>query len=118
VQVARFGVSGIGATLAHFVVATALVEFGVLSPTLANGAAYTCATVLAYFVNTVWSFGRTPHGRSFGRYVLVSLFGVTLTMAVASIAQALGAHYLLGILAVVLTVPLVTFVLHVRWTYR
>ena len=39
-------------------------------------------------------------------------------MFVACAAQVAGLNYLLGIVAVALTIPAFTFVLHNFWTYR
>ncbi|WP_347904601.1 GtrA family protein [Pseudomonas purpurea] len=114
----RFGLTGIAVTALHALVAVLFIEHVQALPPLANGVAFIVATVVSYVVNTTWSFSSRLHGRTLARFVTVSVVGFFLAMLVAWIAQVAGLDYRLGIVAVALTLPVFTFVLHNFWTYR
>lgn len=117
-RIFRFGVSGVLVTGVHFLIAVLLIKGARLPPSGANGLAFTAATGLSYLLNTLWSFSGTLRGRTLLRFLLVAAFGLLLTMAVSWTAQQLGLNYLLGIVAVAVTVPAASFLLHNTWTYR
>ncbi|EJN20220.1 MULTISPECIES: GtrA family protein [unclassified Pseudomonas] len=114
----RFAVTGLFVTALHALVAIAFINFISPLPPLANGVAFAVATVVSYVINTTWSFSARLQGRTLLRFLLVSVCGFLLAMFVAWAAQMAGLHYLLGIVAVALTIPAFTFVLHNFWTYR
>jgi putative flippase GtrA len=114
----RFAVTGLFVTALHALVAVLFINFVVPQPPLANGVAFAVATVVSYVINTTWSFSARLHGRTLLRFSLVSVSGFFLAMFVAWVAQMAGLHYLLGIVAVAVTIPAFTFVLHNFWTYR
>ncbi|WP_445179412.1 GtrA family protein [Pseudomonas sp. McL0111] len=114
----RFAVTGVFVTALHALVAVLFINFVAPQPPLANGVAFTVATVVSYLINTTWSFSARLHGRTMLRFMVVSVCGFFLAMFVAWAAQMAGLHYLLGIGAVALTIPAFTFVLHNFWTYR
>lgn len=114
----RFAVTGLFVNALHALVAVLFINFVVPQPPLANGVAFAVATVVSYVINTTWSFSARLHGRTLLRFSLVSVCGFFLAMLVAWVAQMAGLHYLLGIVAVAVTIPAFTFVLHNFWTYR
>ncbi|MGG7672529.1 GtrA family protein [Pseudomonas sp. WC2] len=114
----RFAVTGLFVTALHALVAVLFIHFIVAQPPLANGVAFIVATVVSYLINTTWSFSARLHGRTLLRFLLVSAGGFLMAMFVAWAAQMAGLNYLLGIVAVALTIPAFTFVLHNFWTYR
>ena len=114
----RFAVTGLFVTALHAVVAVLFITFVAPQPPLANGVAFAVATVVSYVINTTWSFSARLHGRTLLRFSLVSVGGFFLAMFVAWVAQMAGLPSLLGIVAVALTIPAFTFVLHNFWTYR
>lgn len=88
------------------------------SELIKRGLRFAVATVVSYLINTTWSFSARLHGRTLLRFLTVSAGGFVLAMFVAWAVQMAGLHYLLGIVAVALTIPAFTFVLHNFWTYR
>jgi putative flippase GtrA len=114
----RFALTGLFVTALHALVAVLFIHFIAAQPPLANGVAFAVATVVSYVINTTWSFSARLHGRTLRRFLLVSTGGFFLAMFVAWAAQIAGLPYLLGIVAVALTIPAFTFVLHNFWTYR
>lgn len=118
VQAFRFAWVGVGVTALHVLVATWLITAQELSPVTANGFAFVTATLVSYTANTLWSFKRNLHPQSLLRFVSVSLVGLLATLGISAVAEALGAHYLAGIAAVVVIVPGLSFLMHRAWTYR
>ena len=88
------------------------------SPARANGLAFAVATLCSYVVNTKWSFAKKLQRHNFFRFIVVALFGLGTTMAVAKAAQAAGLSDYLGIVVVVVVMPPIMFLLHNFWTYR
>jgi putative flippase GtrA len=84
----------------------------------ANVVAFACATAVSYLINTLWSFARIPSGVTLVRFFAVSLLGAAIAAGVAHTAEILGAHYLVGIGCVALSVAPITYLLHRHWTYR
>lgn len=117
-RLARFSTSGILSTGIHCGVAVLAILHASLSPPLANVIAFCVATVFSYWLNTVWSFSK-PHSRAFFlRFWMVCIVGLVITTDIAWAADHAGLSYWTGIALVILTVPPITFFLHLKWTYR
>ncbi|SOZ37199.1 GtrA family protein [Cupriavidus neocaledonicus] len=114
----RFAVSGATSTGVHVAITATLVSMFDATPVAANGVAFVSATLCSYLLNTLWSFSSRLHHHTLRRFAGVSLLGLALTVAIAWIAQWLGASYWAGLAGVVLTVPVFTYLLHRTWTYR
>lgn len=114
----RFAITGLGATLLHVVVAHSFIQIASPSPALANAIAFLIATTFSFALNTWWSFSSQYSHGVLLRFWVVSMIGLSLTIAIASTAQYIGLHYWYGIAFVVCLVPPVTFVLHRYWTFR
>ena len=114
----RFALTGVFVTGVHAAATIAFIQTWIPSPPLANGAAFIAATLVSYFINTRWSFSTRLRGRTFARFVAVAILGFLLAMLVALGVQELGFDYPVGIGAVAVTIPAVTFLLHNFWTYR
>jgi len=116
-RIFRFGAVGVAATGIHVVVAAYLIGSRGLHPTIGNGIAFVCAMVSSYVGNALWSFQQNLSGQTFIRFIAVSLAGLTATLAISGVANAIGMHYFVGIGAVVVLVPMLTFLLHSVWTF-
>ena len=114
----RFALTGMFVTGVHAVTAIIFINYLLPIPPLANGVAFVSATMVSYVINTTWSFSSPMHGRTLFRFLAVSFLGLMLAIIVAWLAQKMGLNYLLGIGAVALTIPPITFVFHNFWTYR
>ena len=108
----RFGVSGVGSTALHALIAAAMFALFDATPVIAN------ATAFSYLANTLWSFSSPVTWGNFVRFLAVAMAGLAVTMLLARGTDALGLARAWSIVAVVLCVPPVTFVLHRLWTYR
>ena len=114
----RFGLAGAVATGAHVTIALTLIALASAPPALANGIAFVWASIFSYVATTVWTFGVEPSPRSGLRFAIVAGLSSLLAAAVSGIAAARGVPNLLGIFAVVCTVPPFTYFLHKHFTYR
>lgn len=114
----RFSFSGLIVTGVHFCIAYILIRYMLLFPPLANGVAFILATVVSYYINTLWSFSRGINGCTLFRFLVVSGFGFSLAIFVSWGVAVIGGGFLVGIIAVAGTVPIATFLMHNFWTYR
>ena len=117
-RLVRFGLSGLGSTALHTLVASAL--FALFDATLvaANAVAFLCATAFSYLANTLWSFSSTVQSRNLVRYLTVALAGFVETMLLARAAELLDVPRGWAIVAIALLIPPTMFVMHRVWTYR
>jgi putative flippase GtrA len=113
-----FGAVGALATAVHVAVASGLITAAGWPAGLANGAAFCVATFVSYSLQSRLTFRRAMSRRTLWRFVAVAAAGAGLSMAISGGAERLGLHYLVGIALVVISLPLLTFLAHSRWTYR
>ena len=98
--------------------ATRLLEIGGMHPAVANTIAFLIAAVFGYGLMTYWNLQSRKGSTTLVRYLAVTALGAVCCAALSIIAHARGVHPWLAIAAIVLVVPLMTFVVHQRWTYR
>ncbi len=118
-KLVKFGVTGVGSTMIHILVAAALISGLGANTQVGNGTAFIVSTLFSYTVNTLWSFSNRISKRNALRFVVASLIGLALTVTISWTADSvLKLHYLIGIAMVVIIVPVYTFLIHSFWTYR
>lgn len=113
-----FAVVGAVNTALHSGTVVALVETGVSGPVLANAAGFALANTFSYFANARLTFRQRPSWPLYRRFAAVSMGSLGLTVALSTLAQAMGWHYLWGLLLVLLSGPVLTYLLHLRFTFR
>lgn len=113
-----FTISGLLATALYAVVAAALVSSAGMHPVVASGCAFTAAMSISYFGNTVVGFRHQPSVRNLRRFLVVSALGMALTLGVTGLGRAFGISELATIALAALTIPALSFGLHVFWTFR
>lgn len=118
VRLARFGLSGLGSTALHVLIASAMYALFDATQVIANAVAFVCATVFSYLANTLWSFSSTVHSRNLLRYLTAALAGFAETMLLARTAELLDVPRGWAIVAIALLIPPTMFVMHRLWTYR
>jgi len=114
----RFAATGVFNTLLHAAIAAACIHFVSYRPSVANGVAFVAATVVSFFINTLWSFSSSVDRVVMLKFVVVALIGLPIAAGVSGLVDALGFPYQAGIAAVVCVMPPVNFLLHHFWTYR
>jgi putative flippase GtrA len=121
VEVLKFGIVGVAATVIHFIFFAILFDFIGLIPTLASGAAALVASVVTFFGQKFWVF------QSYGRYggaAQVARF--SLSLGFAAIAHACTVHfftdwanldpYVAAIIGLLL-VPPISFLINKFWVF-
>jgi len=109
---------GIVATLIHIIIVAILIESFGSKAGVANGIAFTLATIFSYVMNTYWSFQSKMSFVILCRFWSVAALGCLLAVIISSFAESLGFHYLIGIAMVMSVVPIISYALHRNWTYR
>lgn len=119
-EVTRFSVVGLGATLIHVVVALGLQHLLDLSPLLANFLAYGSAVSFSYMGNALWTFRGQGRGAPTAlRFLAVSLLGLALNQGIVHITvNMLGWPFAGALAVVVMVVPATIFGLSKIWAFR
>ncbi len=114
----RFAATGLLITLIHVTIVVLMVELFGSSPSAANGVAFTVSGLISYVINTLWSFSARLRGYTLFRFLCVSLVGLCVSILIARFGLQAGYDYRASTAIVVLVVPIMTFLLHSKWTYR
>jgi len=119
-EVTRFSVVGLGATLIHIVVALGLQRLLDLAPLLANFLAYASAVSLSYMGNALWTFKGQGRGTPTAlRFLAVSLLGLALNQGIVYVTlNVLGWPFDGALAVVVMVVPVTIFGLSKIWAFR
>ena len=117
-QFALFLCIGLGATVVHVVIAAHLIGAHMMPPALGNAIAFVVANLFSYFSQSAYVFRQQTRSAQYWLFLCVSLVGLALVAAISTGLEVLGVHYVAGIAAVVLVLPIVTFGLHSLWTFR
>jgi putative flippase GtrA len=115
----RFTAVGLTAMAAYAVIVTALAAFGVGPQWLASGCAYAIAAVWSYAGHRRFSFrSDAPHAVAGPRFVIVTLAGQALAIAIPAVITDLAGHP--GHVATVLVClicPAVSFLLNSSFVF-
>ena len=118
-QVFRFGVVGICATLVHMTMALLMNEnFGV-SPLWANLGAFLTAWPVSYIGNYFWTFGTTTsHGKSFFRFAFAAISGLMLSQIIVwGVADMMGYSLRVALVPALIMVPMFSFTISRFWVF-
>ena len=114
----RYTAVGALATLAHYALLAALVEWAGWPPPLAAGAGAALGAQLAFAGNRGFTFAhRGPWLPAWWRFQLTAVLGGLTSVAVVWAGTGLGLHYLLAQAAATLLALVLTFALNRRWTF-
>ncbi len=116
-RIVRFILSGILATGTHSLSAYVLIIRLGWQPGPANACAFALATVVSYLGNTHWTF-RAQHSKQLlFRFSVVVVGGCMVSWLIASTVASFGFAWWIGVAAIVMIVPAITWVAHKKWTY-
>ena len=118
-QVIRFGVTGVLATVTHYLVLRLLVETGGLSPSFATAVAFCVAVLVTYFGQSRWVFQQPLRTmRGIGKFLTTAIGGLIANVGIMFAAvNLLGQHYNVGFIAALIVVPTATFVVSKLWVF-
>ena len=116
----RFAITGVLATLTHALVLVALVELLTVPAVVASVPAFGSALLLSYGLNYHWTFQALgEHRMVFPRFTLVAVSGLMLNVGITYLVVNLGdLWYGYALLAVIFTVPILTYLLSNYWVFR
>jgi len=107
----RFAAVGVAATATHALALVGGVELADLSPGAANVLAWMCAVPVSYLGHYFFTFrSHHPHGETLWRFFIVYLVALGTSQALVEGLGALGQSYAWAIPAMVVAIPLATFV--------
>lgn len=111
------GVGGL-ATLAHYALLWALVEWAAWPPPWAAGSGAALGAQVAFVGNRHFTFGhRGPLWPAWWRFQLTALLGAATSTAVVALGVWLGTHYLLAQAVATLLVLVLTYWINRRWAF-
>jgi putative flippase GtrA len=121
-QLTRYGVIGAAITILGQAIYYLLAESRTTSPLVAIAIAWIVGVIVGYFAHGWISFrghgARDDHGRIGVRFVAVNIFGYVInSFWVWLLVERLDGATWWPIVPNVVLTPLMTFVLHRRWTY-
>ena len=118
-EIVRFGVVGIAATLVHYLVLSAGVEFAGADPVMMTAIAFLCAMGVTYAGQSIWVFRvrryDAPRLIRFGISVLAGLAGNAAIMGAT--VHLLRLDYTIGFVAGLILVPAATYLLNKKWVF-
>ncbi len=119
-RLSRFVLVGMLATIIHVAIFGALVERSGAAPVYASIPAFLVAMLVSYAINRAWTFSASGrHGIELPRYASISLLGLSLNVLITYVAvNVLHWWYVRALAVIVLIVPVTTFCLNRRWTFR
>ena len=106
------------ATIAHYALLVALVEWAGWTPAWAAGAGAALGAQLGFVGNRVFTFGHQgPWLPAWWRFQLTALLGGAVSIAVVAAGTRLGLHYLLAQALATLLALLLTYLINKRWAF-
>lgn len=119
-QIVRFGLVGIMATATHIITVLVLVEESKWGPLWANLFAFSLAILVSFRGHYHWTFKvSTPYTFAFPRFFTIVLLGLGLNQTIMfSVVSLLGLNYRLGLAAVIMVVPPISFMVTKLWAFQ
>lgn len=118
-QIARFGVVGIAATVVHLLAALALREAAGWAPLVANLGGFLCANLVSYLGHSRLTFGQALwQGDQLMRFAVAGLSALLVSTVLVWLVTGLGqGSFGLAMILVGLAVPAVNFVVLKFWVF-
>lgn len=115
----RFAASGAIATATHAILFAASVELLGIMPVIATSLSFCVALIVSYGLNYHWTFKSSgAHRVMLPRYATVALVGLALNVVITFVVVNMGGYwYGYALLAVISTVPVVSFLLSKYWAF-
>lgn len=118
-QLMRYATVGVAATLVHYLLLVACVEFAHWKAWMASGFGAVMGAQVAYLGNRWFTFAhRGSLPASWLRFQVLALLGAVLGMAIVALAVHLHMYYLLAQMLATVLVMGMTFTLNRFWTFR
>lgn len=96
----------------------AFVEGIHIRPTYAACISFLLANLFSYAMNSRFSFKQRPDRAGYVRFFIVSLLNLLITVGITYFCEIFRIHYLIGLVGVILTSTVVTFLLHKKFSFK
>lgn len=118
-RVVRFGLAGIVATLAYFLLTNALVLVARMPPVAASVCAYLLSLGISYLLQSRFTFRvNTDSADQVARFVITSVAGLLVSWCVMAIAvDVLSWSYFVGTAVICVLIPLVNYFVFRGWVF-
>src|SRR5262245_48494770 len=117
-QLVIFGLVGVTATVTHYTIALACHEVMGINLHVANLIGYSCAVAVSYFGHGMFTFRVKLNRRVLHRFIVVSITTFSASAGIlAGLEELLDLPHRLSLAVVVLTIPLISFLLNKLWVY-
>jgi putative flippase GtrA len=114
----RYALVGLIATLAHYLLLAALVEWAQISPWLASGFGAALGAQVAFVGNRRFTFQhRGPLWPAWWKFQGTAVLGAALGMALVAAGAVLGVHYLVAQAAATGLALLLTYAVNRAWSF-
>ncbi len=119
VQILRFGMIGVAATLTHLVSALVLNEVLGVSVIWSNFTAFLIAWPISYMGNFFWTFETSAtHLKSMPRFVITSLTGLSVSQLIVwFVAGVMGQGLRIALVPALIIVPALSFLMSRYWVF-
>ena len=118
-QIARFCIVGLLATVIHVCLFAVLIEWFLLPAVYSVVPAFVTATVFGFYMNRFWTFNASQtQDRQLLKYFIVAIVGLGLNVSITFITvDMLDLWYGIAIGLIVLSVPTLTYLMNRYWTF-
>jgi putative flippase GtrA len=118
VQLTRFCLVGTINFIVHLATFAVAINTLALTQLMSNAIAYLVASSFSFVMNSIWSFEVKLRVRRYARFQLVALLGLAVCAILGRLGDEFSLPYAVTVLATVLILPLISFLVHRRYTFR
>lgn len=117
IQFCTFAFIGIVNTIVHGIVLAINVEFFGVAIVISHLISFMIANIFSYVMNSRLTFKVDLSFHRYLRFFSASLLALMVTLMIAWLMERLQFHYLVGYIAVVMVVPVITFFIIRTWAF-
>jgi putative flippase GtrA len=119
-QLFRYGIVGLCAAGVHFASVVFLVQIVGYTPLMANMFVYPCSFQVSYWGHRLWTFDgtTTPHLTAFPKLVMIQIVNFLVGQSLFYIFLRMHIPYQVGLLILLSTLPIFTFISSRLWVFN
>ncbi|WP_371824981.1 GtrA family protein [Limnobacter parvus] len=114
----KFALVGVFNTLIHFLILAFSTRHLGADQLFGNVAGYLCASTLSFFINSTWVFRKELSFMRFIRFHKVGALGLFVSATVGFLADSYRLHYGVTMLVSIVALPVASYLLHRRFTFK
>jgi len=114
----KFSLTGVLNTFNYIALISILLNFSKLNLFFSNAISYTIATIISYYINSIWTFNRKVSTKNMSKFILVCLIGLIISSIISHIIDLNNLNNYIGVVLIVFTNTTLIFTLHKYWTFK